>query len=171
MSREVFILPRNWRDSEPFYTISTEAIGLHFVSWSRASTFPKYRGHISLAADYMSISHHTKQRARRLRAELLAAGLRRPCAGDGYHPELCGPDCQVIVDFQPTRTDRGPNVDYLRAMARRVLPTDGFSCVECDAQEDLTVDHIVPVSRGGGNDPSNLRILCRPCNSRKGARL
>lgn len=168
----VHILPNNWHDSPGFLELSTEAVGLHFLSWSRASVFPKYRGHCSLISDFMLVNPHTKPRARRLRAELVESGLRRPCAGDGYHPQLCMPDCQVIVDFQPCRTDKAaPNRDYLRAMARKVLPTDNLTCVECEAPEDLTVDHIVPISRGGGNDPSNLRVLCRPCNSRKGARF
>lgn len=33
--------------------------------------------------------------------------------------------------------------------------------------DDLTVDHIVPLSQGGTNDHSNLQVLCRPCNSAK----
>lgn len=167
----VHVLQARWHDSSEFAGLSSEAVGLHFMSWSRASENPKYRGHISLVADFMLVNPHTKPRARRLRAELQAAGLRRPCAGDGYHPNLCMTDCQVIVDFQPCRTDRSPNSDYLRAMARRVLPTDNLACVECESPEDLTVDHIVPISRGGGNDANNLRVLCRSCNSRKGARF
>ena len=35
--------------------------------------------------------------------------------------------------------------------------------------DDLTVDHIVPKVRGGTDAASNLRVLCRPCNSRKAA--
>ena len=36
----------------------------------------------------------------------------------------------------------------------------------------LSVDHIVPRSRGGAlADMSNLRILCTRCNSKKGARI
>lgn len=32
----------------------------------------------------------------------------------------------------------------------------------------LTVDHIIPKSRGGSNNPENLQPMCRKCNSSKG---
>jgi 5-methylcytosine-specific restriction enzyme A len=32
---------------------------------------------------------------------------------------------------------------------------------------DLTTDHITPKSAGGTDDPTNLQILCRACNSAK----
>jgi 5-methylcytosine-specific restriction endonuclease McrA len=35
---------------------------------------------------------------------------------------------------------------------------------------DFTVDHIVPLARGGGNAFSNLVACCKPCNEMKGAR-
>jgi 5-methylcytosine-specific restriction endonuclease McrA len=35
---------------------------------------------------------------------------------------------------------------------------------------DLTGDHILPRSRGGKNIPNNIAVMCRSCNSRKGAR-
>lgn len=63
----------------------------------------------------------------------------------------------------------------IRAEAREdfgamVFVRDGFKCVYCGATSALTIDHVVPVSCGGRNDPSNLVTACRPCNSSKGAR-
>lgn len=34
--------------------------------------------------------------------------------------------------------------------------------------EDLTADHVVPIAEGGGDEPANLRVLCRSCNSSRG---
>ncbi len=48
---------------------------------------------------------------------------------------------------------------------------DGYRCVLCAKDTDLTVDHIYPQSKGGDNNPDNLRTLCRSCNSRKGDRV
>lgn len=40
-------------------------------------------------------------------------------------------------------------------------------CAECKKRKRLTVDHIIPLSRGGTNDPRNLQLLCGSCNSQK----
>lgn len=52
-----------------------------------------------------------------------------------------------------------------------VYARDGHRCVICSATEDLTLDHIYPWSLGGPDMVDNLRVLCRSCNSRKGARV
>lgn len=43
-------------------------------------------------------------------------------------------------------------------------------CAACAKSGPLTTDHIVPLSQGGHDGPSNLQLLCRPCNSSKSAR-
>ena len=65
----------------------------------------------------------------------------------------------------PTRSRQSIDPELRWAVFRR----DGYSCISCGSESDLSVDHIYPVSRGGGNDPDNLQTLCRTCNSRKGA--
>jgi hypothetical protein len=49
----------------------------------------------------------------------------------------------------------------------RVLSTG--ACAWCGSSDDLQVDHIFPLSRGGTDDEENLQPLCRLCNLRKGA--
>jgi len=52
-----------------------------------------------------------------------------------------------------------------------VIAREGVAeCKRCGSQDDLTLDHIVPLSKGGSDDPKNLQLLCQSCNSSKGDR-
>jgi len=51
-----------------------------------------------------------------------------------------------------------------------IYARDGYRCVYCGAQEDLTLDHIVPLSKGGTHSEDNLVVACRSCNASKGNR-
>ncbi|MGL4651173.1 MAG: HNH endonuclease [Caldilineaceae bacterium] len=69
-------------------------------------------------------------------------------------------------------------VHYVRLPHRRVPPTraaimlrDAFTCQYCGTQpgrQELTVDHVVPRSRGGRHDWYNLTTACQHCNQIKG---
>jgi 5-methylcytosine-specific restriction endonuclease McrA len=79
-----------------------------------------------------------------------------------------------------TRSQSKPNQDkekrsrHIPASVRvSVLHRDCYKCVFCGRspkQVQLEVDHIVPFSKGGSNDLSNLQTLCFDCNRGKGAR-
>lgn len=43
-------------------------------------------------------------------------------------------------------------------------------CAACQNHEPLTVDHVVPLSRGGSDLIENIQPLCHSCNARKNAR-
>jgi 5-methylcytosine-specific restriction endonuclease McrA len=60
-----------------------------------------------------------------------------------------------------------------RRISRRALfARDGWRCVYCgDSAGRLTLDHVVPRSRGGDSVWENVVTACAPCNLRKGDRL
>jgi 5-methylcytosine-specific restriction endonuclease McrA len=60
-----------------------------------------------------------------------------------------------------------------RRISRRVLfARDGHRCVYCGTHGGrLTLDHVVPRSRGGDSTWENVVTACAPCNLRKGDRL
>lgn len=53
----------------------------------------------------------------------------------------------------------------------KVFERDRYRCVFCGSHEKLNADHIHPESRGGETTIENLQTLCKPCNSRKGAKI
>lgn len=62
-----------------------------------------------------------------------------------------------------------------RALSRKnILMRDHYTCQYCDkpcAAGELTLDHVLPRSRGGASSWENLVAACRRCNNRKGDRL
>lgn len=48
-----------------------------------------------------------------------------------------------------------------------IFSRDGRQCVKCGSGEDLTIDHIISVYRGGSDDDDNLQTLCNRCNAGK----
>lgn len=51
-----------------------------------------------------------------------------------------------------------------------VFLRDRFSCQYCGTRDDLTFDHLIPRSRGGTTNWTNVVAACSPCNLRKGSK-
>lgn len=57
-----------------------------------------------------------------------------------------------------------------RRLRFEILRRDGHTCRYCGAKAPdvtLTVDHVIPVTLGGGDEPNNLVTACQPCNAGK----
>lgn len=71
------------------------------------------------------------------------------------------------------RLARFVRIPYRRTASltrRAVLERDGHRCAYCDRGAD-TIDHVVPRSRGGRNEWTNVVAACARCNHRKGDKL
>jgi len=62
------------------------------------------------------------------------------------------------------------NVPYRGVELSRlnIFKRDSHSCQYCGSDNDLSIDHVLPRSRGGGSSWKNLVAACKPCNARKG---
>jgi len=88
-----------------------------------------------------------------LRSERLA--MQRPCV------------------IRLVRYVRIPRDVHRRKITRKaVLARDSWTCQYCGHQASgLTVDHVIPRSRGGSLEWDNIVAACAPCNRRKGSRM
>lgn len=64
---------------------------------------------------------------------------------------------------------RGAEGSHNAADVLHILASQDYKCVYCGTclKSGYDVDHIVAISRGGSNWPSNLQCLCANCNGRK----
>ncbi|MEI2702491.1 MAG: HNH endonuclease [Baekduia sp.] len=67
---------------------------------------------------------------------------------------------------------RVPHDRHARRITRRaVFARDDWTCQYCGSKTTLTIDHVVPRSKGGTSGWENLVASCAPCNRRKGDKL
>ena len=62
--------------------------------------------------------------------------------------------CSVIIPF--TKSE--------------IIRRDGLNCYICGKEltvSTATIDHVIPISRGGYHCPNNAKIACKPCNNAK----
>ena len=102
--------------------------------------------------------------------------IPRPCLNCQHLFEPTAQRRSLCLKCQRIKRSKGPGRAYDKGLYRRnrqILLKNAIYCDECRAvgslSNPLTVDHIVPLALGGSNELHNLQVLCRSCNSLKGA--
>jgi HNH endonuclease len=110
--------------------------------------------------------------------------LARYCQGSGNYlaefPEYdgtiekigieVGPPYRFYLDVSAPPEPRYEKRKMSAGLRWRVYERDGFKCVKCGVQKNLTVDHIIPEAKGGQAVLENLQTLCKSHNSSKGTK-
>jgi hypothetical protein len=99
-----------------------------------------------------------------------ASWMRQPIDGrfiQAPHCKIAAPSIILVARYAevPAHTVKWGRM--------RVLKRDRFTCQYCGVQPGvraLTVDHVMPKSRGGGTTWENCVASCEPCNARKADR-
>ncbi len=90
---------------------------------------------------------------------------------DGYvvrSPSMSFPVPTVIRVLNLVKRKKRKNVSFSK---KNILRRDNFTCQYCGNREyPLTVDHVIPKSRGGKTTWTNVVVACKPCNMKKGSR-
>lgn len=97
--------------------------------------------------------------------ELWKAGIIKRPQGEGWY----------VPGVEPAPMTRREIMRYefvrqRRERFRQLVERDGEYCQYCGTTQNLSIDHVMAIANGGTNDLDNLQLLCRSCNSRKGAR-
>jgi hypothetical protein len=93
------------------------------------------------------------------KAEILKASEKPLVSGMG---EFIRPLIIRLLNFVKFRAHK------LKINRHRLYKRDGHQCTYCGSKRNLTIDHIIPKSKGGGNTWMNLVTSCSSCNRLKG---
>lgn len=65
----------------------------------------------------------------------------------------------LLTSTQPLKTR------YINTQTKKwIWQRDQSKCQNCGGKYALQLDHVLPYAKGGSNEVSNLRVLCRSCN-------
>jgi len=88
--------------------------------------------------------------------------------GRAFVPKLLQSAPQWAVPPQSKRRERQTLKRNYRDWYRRLAAGGAERCANCGGEDDLVLDHVIPVAKGGASKLENLQLLCAVCNRIKG---
>lgn len=99
--------------------------------------------------------------------------MNREQNGDGRYKYRCRACDSARAAARRARKRAAVN-DFTREQWLEIQNNQAYKCLYCGVRigllEPATMDHVVPLARGGNHTASNIVAACSRCNSRKGAR-
>jgi len=86
-----------------------------------------------------------------------------------YNPRLLAPNFPLPTVVRLRHYVQVPYKE-IPLTRKNILHRDAHTCQYCASKEDLTIDHIIPRSRKGGDSWENFVTACVRCNIKKGNR-
>lgn len=148
MNRQVLVLNKHW-------------VAVHVCSVRRAITLVFQELALVVADDFSTHDFHSWR-------ELSAFGEKsNPIIHTPSFPFML-PEVIVLNRYHrmPPRT--------VRFNRRNIFTRDSFTCQYCGKRppkDELTIDHVIPVSRGGKSTWDNVVLACTKCNVKKSNKL
>ena len=123
---------------------------------------------VVFSKNYLPVSRVNIKRA----IALLVTGKAEPLDFSGKAYRVHSPSVVLLVPEQIrlTLTDAERVWKVPPVNRREVLRRDKHTCQYCGSTKQLTLDHVIPRSKGGKHTWDNVVIACEQCNSRKGDR-
>jgi 5-methylcytosine-specific restriction endonuclease McrA len=140
---------------------------------------------VCVAASRDAWYHANKERAAEKNAKWMASNKPRKretnSAWRKRHPEQAKAAIEAHYSSNPemyatyrsnrrARKRAAPGGGITPDDIRRISEAQAWRCACCKEKKPLTLDHIIPLARGGAHDASNAQMLCKSCNSSKGAK-
>lgn len=86
-----------------------------------------------------------------------------------YHGKFLGGGFQLPLVIRLLYYVKIPHKD-IPLTRRNIMHRDNYTCQYCGRHSDLTIDHVIPRSRGGKDTWDNVVIACLRCNVSKGSK-
>jgi len=90
-----------------------------------------------------------------------------------YHRNYCKTHPETISHLKARRyaREKGAEGSHTLLEWQMLKFTHCYKCAICGEKKPLTKDHIIPLSKGGSDNITNIQPLCRNCNSKKHTKI